>query len=59
MFTGTLNETFKVKQNKTKLRWAYRFLKPNGFSIRSISHLGQSLPRDNKRKILEFQSYWI
>ena len=46
-FAGILNEKFKEKQNKTKLRWAYRYLRRNGFSIRRISHLGQFVPRDN------------
>lgn len=46
-FAGSLNEKFKNKQNKTKLKWAYRFLKHYDFSIRRVSHLGQSLPRDN------------
>jgi hypothetical protein len=35
------------KKTNTKLRWAYRFLKRNGFSIRRITHLGQIIPTDN------------
>lgn len=37
----------------TKLQWTYRFLKRYGFSIRRITHKGQSLPenKDSIKKI--------
>ena len=46
-YAGSLNEDFKAKNLKVKLRWAYRYLKRNGFSIRRISHQGQFIPREH------------
>ena len=54
-YAGSLNENFKAKNLKVKLRWAYRYLKRNGFSIRRISHQGQFIPREHseiKKKFL-------
>ena len=46
-YVGTINDKFREKNIKVKLRWAYRFLKRNGFSIRRISHRGQFIPREH------------
>ena len=45
-YAGNLNTEFKDKCLKVKLRWAYRYLKRNGFSIRRVSHQGQLIPRE-------------
>ena len=44
-YAGSLNQKFSDKPINIKLRWAYRFLKRNGFSIRRVSHIGQPIPK--------------
>ena len=39
-YAGNLNTEFKDKCLKVRYRWAYRYLKRNGFSIRRVSHQG-------------------
>ena len=41
---GKINPKFEEKSLKTKLMWCYQFIKRNGFSIRRVSHIGQSIP---------------
>jgi len=45
-YAGKINPKFKEKSLKIKLMWCYRFIKRNGFSIRRVSHIGQSIPED-------------
>ena len=49
-FAGNIKNEFYNKTMNTKLQWTYRFLKRYGFSIRRITHKGQSLP-ENKDSI--------
>lgn len=55
-FAGKLNTSFEEKEIKTKLRWAYRFLKRLGFTIRWVSHFGQVIPRGNNNIKAKFIS---
>ena len=52
-FAGNIKNEFYNKTMNTKLQWTYRFLKRYGFSIRRITHKGQSLPenKDSIKKI--------
>ena len=43
-YAGSIKKEFSEKVINTQLQWAYRFLHRFGFSIRRISHKGQSLP---------------
>lgn len=45
-YAGDINVKFKEKPVQRKLTWACRFLKRRGFSIRRISHVGQTLPKE-------------
>ena len=47
-YVGSINRAFKEKNLKVKLRWAYRYLKRYGYSIRRISHRGQFIPRKHE-----------
>ena len=52
-YASKIKEDFFNKTLNTKLQWTYRFLKRYGFSIRRVSHKGQSIPegKDNIKKI--------
>lgn len=55
-YASKMKEDFNIKHINVKLRWAYRFLKRYGFSIRRITHLGQFIPRlhsEIKKKFIE------
>ena len=45
-FASKINIEFSNKKTLTKLKWCYRFLKRNGFSIRRVSHQGQKIPNN-------------
>lgn len=45
-YGSKINQKFEEKSLKTKLVWCYRFIKRNRFSIRRVSHIGQSIPED-------------
>ena len=45
-YTGKINAQFAENKIKTKLMWCYRFLKRHGFSIRRVSHIGQTIPEN-------------
>ena len=47
-FADTIKKEFSKKSVKTKLRWCYRFIKRHGFSIRRITHIGQTSPENMK-----------
>lgn len=53
-YASKIKEDFFNKTLNTKLQWTYRFLKRYGFSIRRVSHKGQSIPegKDNIKKNL-------
>ena len=44
-YAGSINQDFSNKPINIKLRWAYRYLKRKGFSIRRVSHIGQFIPQ--------------
>ena len=52
-YPSKIKEDFFNKTLKTKLQWIYRFLKRYDFSIRQVSHKGQSISdcKDNIKKI--------
>ena len=46
-YSREIKNSFKGNSIKVKLNWCYRFLKRRGFSIRIVSHIGQSFPKPN------------
>ncbi len=51
-YADTIKYKFSKKSVKTKLRWCYRFIKRHGFSIRRITHVGQSIPENIKNSFI-------
>ena len=51
-YAGKINSQFAENKVKTKLMWCYRFIKRHWFSIRRVSHIGQTIPENmNKIKV--------
>ena len=55
-YASSINTKFANKSISAKIKWAYRFIKRNGFAIRRISHIGQKIPEDKNEKIKKFIS---
>ncbi len=45
-YASSLKDNFSNNNLAAKLKWAYRFIKRKGLSIRRVSHLGQRIPED-------------
>ena len=55
-YASKINDKFAENKIKTKLMWCYRFLKRNRFSIRRISHIGQTIP-ENMNNLIDTLIY--
>ena len=55
-YAGKINAKIAENKIKTKLMWCYRFLKRHGFSIRRVSHIGQTIP-ENMNNLIDTLIY--
>ncbi len=49
-YVSTINTNFANKSVSAKMKWAYKFIKRNGFSIRRISHIGKKSQKIKMKK---------
>ena len=54
MYAKKLIPEFNDKSDNANFCWCKRFLKKHNFTLRKISHMGQSLPNDYEKKIILF-----
>ena len=54
MYAKKLIPEFNDKSDNANLCWCKRFLKKHNFTLRKISHMGQSLPDDYEKKLSFF-----
>ena len=52
-----LDETLKEYSYSALHKWFYIFIHRNGFSIRKITHIDQSVKYDSKEHLINFSSY--